>query len=317
MRAHIPKTILMTSKTALRRAMCMVMLIISLVVNVGSLAADQAQYYYDELGRLVGVVNAQGEAAVYHYDAVGNLLSIQRFTSSSGSVGVFLVTPGSSIVNKPVEIRGFGFTTPPSSNQVSFNGTAAAVISGTVSSLIVTVPTGATTGPVAVTNANGIATSPQAFTVLVPPIIVNVLPSHLPQGTAMQVTIGGFNVGNAASVTFTQAGLSAIVGAGSTDQNLNATITVGAAVPPGAYTFAVTTPGGTAQSGSVTITVAIPVPSAVIGKTSVYKPFPPTVTPSGPTSSNNATSVFKPMPSPIAPFGESSVVAPSTSVSMP
>ena len=47
--------------------------------------ADQAQYFYDELGRLVGVVDGQGNAAVYNYDAVGNLLSIQRFTSVNRS----------------------------------------------------------------------------------------------------------------------------------------------------------------------------------------------------------------------------------------
>lgn len=146
---------------------CMVVCLgLFLLAVPGWLPADTAQYYYDELGRLVGVVDEQGDAAVYNYDAVGNLLSIQRFTSSGG-VGLFLIAPGSSLVNKPVEIRGVGFTSPPSSNQVSFNGTAAAVISGTASSLIVTVPTGATTGLVTVTNANGITTSPQAFTVLV------------------------------------------------------------------------------------------------------------------------------------------------------
>ena len=63
-----------------------------------SLHADTAQYYYDELGRLVGVVNGQGDAAVYQYDAVGNLLKVDRFTTTSGSIGIFVVTPGSSLV---------------------------------------------------------------------------------------------------------------------------------------------------------------------------------------------------------------------------
>ncbi|MEO6545844.1 MAG: RHS repeat domain-containing protein [Nitrospiraceae bacterium] len=76
MLANISKNIVMTSKTALHRAMYMVVLTGALIVNVGSLAADQAQYYYDELGRLVGVANEQGDTAVYTYDAVGNLLSI-------------------------------------------------------------------------------------------------------------------------------------------------------------------------------------------------------------------------------------------------
>ena len=45
--------------------------------------ADQAQYFYDELGRLVGVVDGSGNAAVYVYDEVGNLLSIRRFTTGT------------------------------------------------------------------------------------------------------------------------------------------------------------------------------------------------------------------------------------------
>jgi len=42
------------------------------------ISADQAQYFYDELGRLVGVIDGQGNIASYEYDAVGNLLSISR-----------------------------------------------------------------------------------------------------------------------------------------------------------------------------------------------------------------------------------------------
>ena len=41
-------------------------------------AADQAQYIYDDLGRLSQVIDGQGNVATYNYDAVGNLLSITR-----------------------------------------------------------------------------------------------------------------------------------------------------------------------------------------------------------------------------------------------
>jgi YD repeat-containing protein len=40
--------------------------------------ADQAQYIYDDLGRLSQVIDGQGNVATYTYDAVGNLLSITR-----------------------------------------------------------------------------------------------------------------------------------------------------------------------------------------------------------------------------------------------
>lgn len=62
--------------------------------------ADQAQYFYDALGRLVGVVDSAGNAAVYTYDKVGNLLAIQRFTTGATGIGIFLIAP-----SKALELR--------------------------------------------------------------------------------------------------------------------------------------------------------------------------------------------------------------------
>ena len=263
------------------------------------LLADTAQYYYDELGRLVGVVDEQGDAAVYNYDAVGNLLSIQRFTSSGG-VGLFLIAPGSSLVNKPVEIRGVGFTTPPSTNQVSFNGTPATVVSGTSSSLIVTVPAGATTGSITVTNANGMATSPQAFTVLVPPIITGIDPLNVPLGSTSRLLIEGFNLQATSAVQFTQTGLTATIQSGATDDILPINVAVTGSVPLGSYAFSVTTPSGTAQSGTVKVTVSLPLPGFNTTKLLTIKmPLNTTV------------------PAESAPVGPSFDVSPVTSVEMP
>lgn len=337
MLAHISKYkyILMTSKSALRSAMGMVILIAALVVNVGSLAADQAQYYYDELGRLVGVVNGQGDAAVYQYDEVGNLLKIDRFTTTGGNIGIFFVTPSSAIAknpdgtpaNKQVEIRGFGYTSPPSSNQIAFNGTSTAVVSGTGSSLFVTVPAGATTGSVTVTNANGMATSSQPFTVLVPPIITGVEPLQVGQGVTTRGTIEGFNLNTASAVQFIQAGLTATILAGATDHTLPINITIAPSVPLGTYPFSVTTPSGTAQSGTVMIEVRPGHPAfTVTGVLTVKMPLnatvPATNTPSGPSSSTSAvTSVQMPidttMPATSAPTGASTSVSPVNSVEMP
>jgi YD repeat-containing protein len=50
------------------------------------LSADTAQYFYDPLGRLVGVVDGQGTVATYQYDRVGNLLSITRGTLAAPTV---------------------------------------------------------------------------------------------------------------------------------------------------------------------------------------------------------------------------------------
>ncbi len=255
--------------------------------------ADQAQYFYDELGRLVGVVDSAGNAAVYVYDEVGNLLRIDRFTSGATGIGIFVVAPNSARLGTNVTIQGFGFTSPPSSNQVAFNGTTATVVSATATSLVATVPTGATTGPVTVTNANGTATSPHAFTVLVPPIITGVDPDQVPQGAGTRIILEGFNLSSATAVTFAQSGLSATILPGGTSQSLLINLTVGAAVPLGSYPFTVHSPLGNAESGAITVTVTAAIPSF-----NVTKPV----------------SVFAPGPAQVAPSGSSLSVAPPTSV---
>ena len=56
-----------------------------LVLAPSGAAADQAQYIYDDLGRLSQVIDGQGNVATYTYDAVGNLLSITRNTGGVGA----------------------------------------------------------------------------------------------------------------------------------------------------------------------------------------------------------------------------------------
>lgn len=210
---------------------------IAVVLLVGVLclpavpSADQAQYFYDELGRLVGVIDGSGDAAIYNYDAVGNLLSVQRFTSGTGSIAIFLIAPGSALVGANVEIKGFGFDTTPANNQVKFNGTTAAIVSATATSIVATVPSGATTGSVTVTNTNGTATSPQAFTVLVPPIISGVDPVKVAQGTSQRMVIEGFSLDTATTVMFSNPGITGAILAGQqTAQSLPITLTASAAL---------------------------------------------------------------------------------------
>lgn len=257
--------------------------------------ADQAQYFYDELGRLMGVVDGQGNVAVYNYDEVGNLLSIERFTAETTGIGVFLVAPASGAVGAEVQIQGFGFSTTPGNNQVAFNGTAATVVSSTTTSLVATVPAGATTGPVTVANSNGTASSPQPFTVLVPPIVVGVEPGVAAQGTTSQVRIEGFNLHDVTSVTFTQGGLTATVLAGGTEASLPIQLSVSGSVPIGSYAFSVTSPGGTAPSGDVTVGVTAAAPSIGIHHGTAFLPFPDQT----------------------PPFGSTTTLGPAVSVQMP
>lgn len=247
-------------------------LVAALIVPV-TLPADTAQYFYDELGRLVGVVDGQGNTATYVYDEVGNLLSIQRFSTSGTGIGLFVVAPGSARAGTTITLQGFGFTSPPASNQVQFNGISATVLSSTATTLVTTVPLGAATGPVTVTNANGAATSPRPFTVLVPPIISGVQPATVPKGATTQLVIAGFNLDGASSVTFSQSGLTATVLPSSTAQSLVVNLAVAGTVPDNTYSFSVTTPAGTTQSGTVVARVAPAMTTFHVAKpVSVFKP---------------------------------------------
>lgn len=69
--------------------------------------------------------------------------------------------PTLGAVGTPVTISGFNFVSPV----VSFNGTPAAVISSSANSITVNVPSGATSGFIEVTGANGTDTSYEPFTV--------------------------------------------------------------------------------------------------------------------------------------------------------
>ena len=77
--------------------------------------APSIYYVYDELNRLVAVVDQQGNAATYTYDAVGNIRRVDRFdaTGPPGGVAISFFTPAAGAVGATVQIfgRGFGGTT--------------------------------------------------------------------------------------------------------------------------------------------------------------------------------------------------------------
>src|SRR5262249_1152618 len=107
-------------------------------------------YVYDELGRLVGVVDQGGQGAGYSYDAVGNVLSVAGLTGSQTAIIKF--SPGAGAIGTTVTIWGTGFSATASQNTVAFNGTAATVVSSSPSQIVTSVPAGATTGPITVTS---------------------------------------------------------------------------------------------------------------------------------------------------------------------
>ena len=236
--------------------------------------ADQAQYLYDDQGRITGVTDSTGALAVYNYDAVGNLLSINRLTPPGNGIGIYLVNPITGPVTQICRLQGYGFDPIPSNNVVKFNGVTATVSSATAYSLTVVVPAGASTGTVTVTNTNGTANSPSSFTVVGPASIISMNPATFTQGTTVPATIQGTNLANATAVTFTQPGLAATMVTGVTSTTLPVTLSVAPTVPPGTYTFTVTTPEGTTASGAVTVTVAQRVPSFALTRALVGVAMP-------------------------------------------
>jgi YD repeat-containing protein len=249
-----------------------------------AIAQQPIQYIYDDLGRLVGVVDPAADTVVYSYDAVGNLLSIARFASSIVSVIAF--SPGSGPVGATVTISGTGFSATPSQNAVTVNGTAATVTASTATQLVVTVPSGATTGAIAVTSPSGSATSAASFTVTTsgPPTITSFTPAVGVAGDPVTITGTNYEAtltnnkvafndtrpvyGTVAAVTSST--LSVAVPPGGTSGRVSVATPAGKAVstsdffiPPMPYTAAsVVFTGRIAVDGS-SVTVTIPTASKI------------------------------------------------------
>ena len=209
-----------------RRSTLSSLILALLLISALALCAQAQQpvihYVYDNLGRLVGVVDQEGNAATYTYDAVGNILAIQRFNAADvpGPVAITLVSPHQGKIGTPVSIFGRGFSADSSQNVVSFSGAVATVNAASANSIATSVPLGALTGPITVTTPIGTATSPEPFTVLgivtITPESAVLFPRATQQftaavsGTTMSMvkwTVNGVEGGNATIGTISSTGL--------------------------------------------------------------------------------------------------------------
>lgn len=205
------------------------------------------QYFYDEAGRLVEVVDHTGESAQYVYDSAGNIVQIIRVAAGTVSVAGF--NPKSGPVGTAVTIYGAGFSSTPASNTVRFNGTTAPVTSASANQLVATVPAGATSGSISVTVGAQTATSAESFAVTSaavnpPPTITGFTPGGGAPGTAVTITGTNFDpvvINNTVRFNATQASIS----------SLSAT-QIGTTVPGYAASgrISVRTPYGTAVSAN-------------------------------------------------------------------
>jgi uncharacterized membrane protein len=93
-----------------------------------------------------------------------------------------------------VTITGTGFGATQGSSTVKFNGTTATPTSWSDTSIVVPVPSGATTGSIVVTTAAGQATSSNSFTVTAPvtPVITSLSLTQGPIGMGLTIKGSGF-----------------------------------------------------------------------------------------------------------------------------
>jgi hypothetical protein len=165
------------------------------------------------------------------------------------------LSPTSGAVGASVTITGANFGSTQGSGSVTFNGTTATMIGNWgATSIVATVPTGATTGNVVVT-ANGLASNGVSFTVLPTPGITTVSPTSAAIGAS--VTITGTNFGSTqgtSTVTFN--------GAAATTIGSWSATSIAATVPSGASTGNVVVTASGVQSNGVTETItSYPLPS--------------------------------------------------------
>ncbi|WP_266203574.1 IPT/TIG domain-containing protein [Pontibacter kalidii] len=193
------------------------------------------------------------------------LLSITNPANTTTSTGQFEVvrtpvilsfTPAQGVVGTVVAIEGYNFTKEGELTAVSFasaDGTVAAEYTITSdTTLTATVPAGAITGRITVSNANGPGESPSNFTITQKPTITGISPLKGVEGSTVVIEGTEF-VGDNITVTFLGEG--AVVVA--TSITVDSPTKITATVPAGAVTgkLMVTNAAGDSEPSAGTYTV--------------------------------------------------------------
>ncbi len=270
----------------LSRVVVGLMVLLIEVAGGSSLNAADVSYVYDNLGRLIAVIDPSTDTAVYSYDAVGNLLGITR--QNSATLAIFQFTPSSGPVGTTVTIYGTGFSATPASNTVKFNGTTTSVLTATTTVLTANVPVGASNGPISVTVAGVTATSASNFTVGVggAPTITSFSPAVGNYGATVTLTGTNYDTTPINNRVAFAGAIGAVATAAST--------TLAVPVPGSAQTgfLSVSTPQGRATSATEFFVAPPGVVAADIQYTGRITVNGPTVVASIPTANKNGLMVF-------------------------
>lgn len=237
---------------AFSKVLTVVACVLMLCMSVPTLAvADQAQYIYDDLGRLAQVIDGQGNVATYTYDAVGNLFSIARNTGGVGASTITDITPNSGAAGATVTVSltgtnltGASLTTDNPGIAVSNVRTAATTVTASF-----TIAFSARVGATVVTVSTTTGSATTSFSVNASaPVVLTLSPTSGPVTRLVTITGNGFS---------STAALNQIRFNGVLATTLSATATtLTTQVPSGATTGPVTVTVGGLTSNGVTFTVA-------------------------------------------------------------
>ena len=227
------------------------LLLIMLVGLSAPLSADQAQYIYDDLGRLSQVIDGQGNVATYTYDAVGNLLSITRNTGGVGAPTITALTPNTGNAGASVTVSLTGTNLTGAALATDNPGILVRNVITTPTSIAATfqISFAARTGATAVTVTTTTGSATTSFSVNASAPVVSALsPTSGPVTRLVTITGNGFS---------STAALNQIRFNGVLATTLSATATsLTTQVPSGATTGPVTVTVGGLASNGVTFTVA-------------------------------------------------------------
>ena len=229
----------------------------------------QTTYVRDANGRVVAVTQSNGTSVQYSYDTLGHVGPVSA-PLSAGQLAIFAFMPTHGVAGAEVSLEGQGFSNSVANNNVSFNGTVATVLSASATQLVVSVPNGATTGPISVTVSGQTATTATSFVIDdtgAPPSITQVNPLVVAVGGA--VTVTGAHLDPIASGTTVQmGGVDMLMGLSQTDSQVQYT------VPSNAVSGHVTvnTPYGSATSAAPVAVLPSNVVSALNGAPTSYLP---------------------------------------------
>ncbi len=210
----------------------------------------------------------EGDAVVVTASKAGYTFTPRTYVTHNGAVsenrlkGALIVptisgfSPASGAPGNTVTITGTNFDPTPANDTVTFNGTTATVQSATATQLAVTVPNGATSGPISVTltTSGQTATSGSSFTVLPPVTITGFSPANGLPGDLVTITGTNFDP-NPANDTVRFNGITATVQNASTTQLV---VTVPASASTGPITVSLPLTGQSAGSVSNFIVGASP-----------------------------------------------------------